>query len=191
MNRILTETIVRHVLANLAVIPSDFVNIDKSKSLMSKEFLLPEKLMFEAEDGGSVRGKVWGCQISVQQQELKMMIGDCTTEEELPEFCLIIQLKDAPAYGVYLVYNDFVGDQVGSEALIACTLDGKAWMQCQTYLQATFLAGMEQMKDIGLAWNKCSNYKEQFNMLLSFIEFHNTVYEVKNEGQEDGSSILK
>jgi hypothetical protein len=191
MNRVLTETIIRHVLANLAVIPSSFVDIDKSKSIMSKEFLLPEKLIFETEEGVELKNKIWGCQISVEQQELKMILGNCTQEEQLPEFALIVQLKNAPAYGLYLVYNDFVGDQIDGEALISCTLDGKAWMECQTFLQATFLAGMEQMKDIGLFWSKCIDYKEQYNMLLSFIQFHSTVYEVKDEGQEDGFSILK
>lgn len=191
MNRVLTETIVRHVMANLAVIPSSFINLDKSKSIMSKEFLLPEKIVFEGEDGSKTQNKIWGCQISVEKQELKMLLGDCTQDKDLPEFSLVVQLKGAPAYGLYLVYNDLVGNQIDSEALISCTLDGKAWMECQTYLQATFLAGMEQMKDIGLGWNKCTDYKEQYDMLLSFIQFHSTVYEVKDERQEDGFSILK
>jgi hypothetical protein len=183
MNRILMEDIVRHILSNLAIIPSSFVDPDKTKSLMSKDYLLPEKISFEAESE-VIKNKVWGCQISVEQQELKFLLGDCTQEKNIPEYCLVVKLKDAPAYGMYLVYNDLVGGQVDSEPLIACTLNGKEWMECQTYLQATFLAGMEQVRDVGLGWSKCTDYKENYELLLSFIQFHNTVYEAKYEGQE-------
>ena len=176
MNRKLMEDIVRHIFANLAVIPSTFVNIDKTKSLMSKDFVLNEMLSFENEDG-IINNKIWGCQISVEQQELKILLGDCSQEKNTPEYCLVVQLKDAPAYGVYLVC-----EPENSEALIACTLNGKEWMECQTYLQATFLAGMEQIRDIGAAWNKCINYKNQYDLMISFIDFHSLVYEAKYEG---------
>jgi len=178
MNKVLMENIVRHVFSNLAVIPSAFVNIDKTKSLMSKEFLLNDTLSFENESG-IVKNKIWGCQISADQQELKILLGDCSQEKQVPEYCLIVQLKDAPAYGIYLICNS-----ENAESLIACTLSGKEWMECQTYLQATFLAGMEQIRDIGLSWNKCSDYKDQYDLMISFIDFHNTVYEAKYEGQE-------
>jgi hypothetical protein len=178
MNKVLMENIVRHVFANLAVIPSAFVNVDKTKSLMSKDFLLNDSLSFENESG-IIRNKIWGCQISTEQQELKILLGDCSPEKQTPEYCLVVQLKDAPAYGIYLVCNS-----EDSEPLIACTLNGKDWMECQTYLQATFLAGMEQIRDVGLSWNKCSDYKNQYDLMVSFIDFHNAVYEAKYEGQE-------
>jgi len=50
MNYVLMEEIVKHVLANLAIMPSDFVNLERTKSLTSKDFLLKEKLNFETED---------------------------------------------------------------------------------------------------------------------------------------------
>lgn len=178
------ENIIRHVMANLAIIPSSFVDPDKTKSLMSKEYLLTEKLSFESEEE-VIKNRIWGCQISLEQQELKFLLGDCSQEKNIPEYCLIVQLKNAPAYGVYLVFNDLVSSQVDSEPLLACTLNGKEWMECQTYLQATFLAGMEQVRDVGLSWNKCTDYKDQYELMLSFIEFHNVVYEAKYEGQED------
>jgi hypothetical protein len=178
MNRTLMENIVRHVFANLAIIPSAFVNIDKTKSLMSKDFVLNDTLSFE---GCVVKNKIWGCQVLAEQQELKILLGDCSQERQTPEYCLVVQLKDAPAYGIYLVCNSNGED---SEPLIACTLNGKEWMECQTYLQATFLAGMEQIRDIGLTWSKCTNYKDQYDLMISFIDFHSAVYEAKYAGQE-------
>jgi hypothetical protein len=72
--------------------------------------------------------------------------------------------------------------EINSEALIACSLDGKAWMECQTYLQATFLAGMEQVRDVGMNWSKCLDYKVHYESLLTFIKFHHTLYEGQYEG---------
>jgi hypothetical protein len=179
MNKFLRETIVKHIFANFAIIPSSFVNLNNSKSLMDKDFILQDKIPFIDINNNLSKNKVWGCQISSEQQEVKILLGDCS-QDNIKEYALIIQLKNAPIYGVYLICDD-----VDSEALIACSLNGKEWLECQTYLQATFLAGMEQIKDVGLAWTKCSNYKDQFEMLLSFIKFHDSVYEEKYERQEN------
>jgi hypothetical protein len=43
---------------------------------------------------------------------------------------------------------------------------------------------MEQIRDIGLTWSKCTNYKDQYDLMISFIDFHSTVYEAKYAGQE-------
>lgn len=176
MNYQLMEDIIRHIFANLAIIPSTFVKIDSTKSLMSKEFILNDVLSFENESG-IIKNKIWGCQISTEQKELKILLGDCSQDKEIKEYCLIVQLKDAPAYGIYLVCT-----KENSEPLIAFSLNNKEWMECQTYLQATFLAGMEQIRDVGLSWNKCTNYKEQYKLMMSFIDFHNSIYEEKYEG---------
>jgi len=187
MNKVLLENIIKHILANLAIIPEPYVNYAKTKSLVSKEFLLPETLSFETESGEIFKNQIWGCQISADQQELKILLGDCSQIKEIPEYCLIVQLKNAPAYGMYLVYPDhtYAAEGMNSEALLACTMDGTDWMICQTYLQATFLAGMEQIKDMGMAWNKCSDYQDQYRLMTSFIKYHHNIYEAKYEGQED------
>lgn len=177
MNRNLLEQIVKHVFANLAIIPSEHVNLNTTKSLKGKEFLLTERMPFVMDDGLQINRHVWGCQLSVEQQEIKMLLADCSLEEDIPEYALLVQLKDNPYYGVYLVCSD----EINSEPMIGCSLNGKDWMECQTYLQATFLAAMEQTRDIGFTWNKCSNYKTHFESLLSFIKFHHSTYEGKDE----------
>lgn len=183
MNFDLREQIIKHILANLVIIPANFISTLKSKSLKSSEYLLDKKLRFNIDDQ-IVERKLWGCQISSEQQELKILLGDCS-QENIPEYCLIVQLKDAPAYGLYLVHNGFSNDPIDSEAMLACSLNGKDWLECNTYLQATFLAGMEQVKEIGLAWSKCTSYDEQYEMMLSFLNFHAMTYGVKDEGQEE------
>lgn len=183
MNYILMEQIVKHILANLAIIPSNIVNLDRTKSLISKDFLLKEKLNFENEEGSPLKNNVWGCQISAEQQEIKILVGDCTQEDNVPEFCLLVQLKDAPAYGLYLLYAP--DSNISAEPMIAVSVNNKDWMECSTYLQATFLAGMEQIRDLGLSWSKCSNYIENYQLMIEFIKFHNNFYEAFYEGKEN------
>src|SRR5271165_958574 len=172
MNPKLTEQICHHILANLGILPSDFLNVAETKSLTDKSFLLPEKISFEIE-GRLVEKNIFGCQVSVtSQKEFKMLLADCTQEKDLPEYVLVAQLKDAPTFGVYLIFNEIIKDaDIDPEAMIAVN-DSKHWMPCTTYLQATFLAGMEQLRDLSFGWSKCKDYQEMYSQLLSFIKFH-------------------
>lgn len=184
MNYVLMEQIIRHVMSNLGVVPSSFVDLNRSKSLRTKEFLLNEKLKFELETG-VVKKDIWGCQINIDHKDMKILLGDCTQQPNLLEFCVVVQLQDAPAYGLYIIYNDLIPELTESEPLLAVTLNSKDWMECNTYLQGTFLAGMEQIRDLALPWTKAAEYSSQYELMLSFIKYHDSFYEVKNEGQEN------
>lgn len=183
MNRKLTEQIVYHIFAHLGVLPSVFVNRETTKSIIDKPFLLPEKISLENDKGEVIRKNIYGCQARVaDSKEFKMLLADCTEDEKFPEYCLLVQLKDAPAFGMYLIYTE--SEEVDPEELIAVSADKEHWMPCSIYLQSTFLAGMEQVRDTGFAWGKCTNYQEQYQQLLSFIKFHHGFYGVSDEGQE-------
>jgi hypothetical protein len=187
MNQKLTEEIVYHILANLGVLPSSFVDQDVTKSVIDKRFLLSDKLSFETEEGDLIHKNVYGCQIQVGGKDLKLLLADCGTSKDLPEYCLLTQLKDAPTFGMFLVYSQLSDDGFDPEAMIAVSVDTRYWVPCSTYLQATYLAGMEQLRDLGFGWTKCTAYQAQYAQLQSFIKFHNNFYGVNHEGQEDGS----
>ncbi len=181
MNQHLTNEIVKHIFANLGVLNADFINMNNSNVLPSKDYLLTDKLVF-GDEGGVTRRNVWGCQISSEQQELKILLGDCSYDASIPEYCLIVQLKDAPIYGLYLCPDN------ENESMIAVSVNGEHWMDCFTFLQATFLAGMEQVRDMGFGWTKASNYKDHLEMMKKFIQYHESIFnyeEVSDEGQKD------
>lgn len=185
MNPKLTEEIAYHILAHLGVLPSTFVNRDLTKSIIDKPYLLSEKISLETENGDVLKKNIYGCQAKIGDvKEIKMMLADCTEDKQWPEYCLLVQLKDAPAFGVYLVYSGQSEEKVDPEVLIAVSPDKEHWMPCSTYLQATFLAGMEQVRDSGFGWGKCTDYQELYKQLLSFIKFHHGFYGVSDEGQE-------
>jgi hypothetical protein len=183
MNHKLTEQIAYHILAHLGVLPATFVNHEFTKSIIDKQYLLSEKISLENENGEVFRKNIYGCQTRVaESKEFKMLLADCTETKEWPEFCLLVQLKDAPTFGIYLLYSGQSQEEVDSEALIAVSPDKEHWMPCSTYLQATFLAGMEQVRDSGFAWNKATEYQELYKQLLTFIKFHHGFYGVADEG---------
>lgn len=175
MNKILMEHIARHILSGLGVVSSTFSH---SQTMISKEFLLDQKLLFKNESGDAVKNPIYGCQINIEQKEFKILLGVCSQDNKIPEYCLVIQFTGNPGYGLYMVCDS----SVESEALIAVTINEKDWMPCSTFLQATFLAAMEQLRDVGLGWNKCTNYQKQYEMLLSMVKFHAAYCEVEDEG---------
>jgi hypothetical protein len=178
MNKQLTNAIAHHIFANLLVVPSDFINMDKSKSLLSKEYLLDKKLVFE-EEGTKFKNNVWGCQIATTEQGFKLILADCTGSDSKNEYCLIVSSDNFPTYGVYLASEDLEDNN----SLISVSVDeGKNWMACKTYLQATFLAGMEQIKELPLNWNKCLDYDKEFKMVTSFLNHREQLSEVGYEG---------
>jgi|SRR5208283_2800769 hypothetical protein len=171
MNKTLLKEIISHVLANFVVIPSDFIDPKLTGSLLDRAYILPEKFCFEADDI-TYENEVWGCQLSALQNEVKVLatkvIAPCETE-----FVMVVQSKDAPVYGLNLCYNAEAGAEV-NDFTLAVSLDGKDWMECATFLQATFLAAMEQVKDLGSMWQKCSEYKSLYDSLISFVKYHDS-----------------
>lgn len=184
MNIQLTESIIKHILSNFLIIPSNNINSVKTNSLLSKNYLLNEKIKSDNEDNTITTNDVYGCQLSIKDKEIKILASNCSIDKNIPEFCLIMQLKDAPIYGIYLVYNEF-DKNISSDPLIACSLDGKSWMPCSTYLQATFLAGMEELKESGLSWSLCSNYEKNFQDMVSFLQYYSDFYEVMYAREEN------
>lgn len=170
MNLFLRECIVKHILANFAIIPSDFVFLDKSKSLQSKEFLLPKTISFTDSNGSSLENRLWGCQASIDKQEVKILLADCSMDKEISEIAILVHLKGQPMYGLYYVNDE------EAEALIAGSINGKEWLECNTYLQATFLAGMEKLKEFGLPWQKLTDYNDLVSHISFFIDFHSKLF---------------
>lgn len=179
MNKRLYQDIVWHIYSNLLIVPSDFIDTRSSNSLLDKSYLLDKKLVFQSAESAGVSKNVWGCQLATGNQKIKILCGDCS-QDDSKEYALLISVKDAPIYGLYSCFN--TNRLIDQEAMIAVSTDGSSWLECNTFLQATFLAGMEQVKELGLSWDKCPDYKEEFNMLKSFIGYHDSVYGVNNEG---------
>lgn len=181
MNKSLTEEIIYHIFSNLGLLPSNFVKQEQTKSLLDKQFLLSEKLSFETDEKETVEKSLYACQVGVNNKALTLILADCTFEKDLPEYCLFVQLQDSPAFCSYLVFNGLTNETTDAEALIGVSSKNQGWIPCTMYLQATFLAGMEQLRDLNFPWGKCANYKTQVKQLSDFIRFHSQYFENGDE----------
>lgn len=180
MNLLLTEQIIRHVFYNFGIIKDMSNYSNHAQSLITNDFILNEKLSFEMEDNSISHNNIWGCQFSIENQEIKIILGDTSQFRHMKEYCLIIHPKNYPMYGLYLS-----PDAVDIQPLIAYTIDnGINWLCCNTYLQATFLAGIEQIKDCLFITQKCVSYETHYKAMLSFIEFHSTIFEDNYEREK-------
>jgi len=177
MNKVLTENIVQHIFANLGLLAASFIDSTHTQSLIAKDFKLQDKKLTFFQDTKEVYKPIYGCQVTVGEKTFKIMVGDCSQDHETPEYCVVVQLTGLPAYGMYMVCDP----HSESEALIAVSVNNKDWMPCSIFLQATLLAAMEQLRDIGMGWNKCTNYQQHYEILISMIKFHNNYYEETNE----------
>src|ERR1700722_18809613 len=105
MNDILTAEIAFHILANLGVLSSNFVNVETTKSLIDKNYLLPEKIIYQQDDQ-TINKNVFGCQVSItNNKDFKLLLADCTMDKNNPEYGLLVQLKGSPTFGVHLIQD--------------------------------------------------------------------------------------
>lgn len=181
MNPFLTKEICKHIFANFGIFKSLLPEISIStKSLNSDEYLLPDKLVFLDENDKDVMKNVWGCQISVGTQNFTVLLADMSVDVD-DTYLLMVHLQHAPAYAVYLEKTD---EYTVNSASINCSTDGNNWMVCTTYLETMFLAGLEQVKELGVSWRKAIDYSEDFDMLKTFIGFNDSLLGDDDEGQE-------
>jgi len=176
MNNQLTQQIVHHIFYNFGVLSQSNV-----PSLLNDNFLLKEKLSLLSENNETLNNNIYGGQVKITPNKyFKLLLVDCLSQDiEYKEYICVLQLDDGPIYGLYLLnYLNNV-----EEALIAGCKD-QHWFLCNIYLQATFLAGMEQLKDINYTWTKCENYQELYQQLLTYVKYYNQYFEALNEGQE-------
>lgn len=173
MSNRLSEEIIKHVLSCFGVVSND---VDKTGlSLNSKDYQLKETILFDT-DEGLVKNKVWGTQFIVEQKMFKVILAD-TSIDKCREYCLLVHLEGLPYYSLYLS-----ADEELSQALIAFSMDGSSWNACSTFLQATFLAAMEQIREGLFLQILCEDYKKEYQSLLDFLKFHGAMFEETYEG---------
>lgn len=179
MNKNLTTQIVNHIFSGFGVVQTNLFDPNVFNSIKSKQYLLNEKLTFIDDEGKELKNNIWGIQLSVENKNFRVLIGDCTTDSEVLQYTGLFHLEDNPFYGISMLYST---GNFSSDPLIAFSLDTKSWMPCNTYLQATFLAGMENIKEIKFNWNKCNNYQKQYEAMLNFVKYYDKFYEGVSEG---------
>ena len=99
--------------------------------------------------------------MTYEDKKIRLLVANCSIDTD-PEYCMIISIDDTPSFGCYLL-----SDQ--SEAIVSYLINDHL-MTASTYLQATFLAGMEQLRETVGEWSKCKDHNDLYESLLLFIK---------------------
>lgn len=174
MNYILQNEIIKHILFNLGI-PQ---NSTARETLINQKFLLEKFIQIQSEDQ-TLNNRLWGCDIVINQQVLKLLLADCSqnlAQEYLSqEYCLIIHFDNCPIYGLYFSFDQNETDNYKSYVAYK-DINSNQWIKCSIFLQATLLAGMEQIKDFLFSCKKCPKYEVEYQALISFINYYVDYY---------------
>lgn len=157
MNPKLTKEIVKHIYNKLGI-GSD---LNKFYSILDNKFLLKDKICLIGEDDNTIENNIWASQLTYDDKKIRILVANCGIEEI--EYCIVVSLEGIPSYGCYLSFDE-------EDSIICYSLSDK-WSNASIYLQANFLAGMEQLKEVVGEWEVCKDVIDLKKNILSFIEY--------------------
>lgn len=158
----LTQEIVKHILSKLGV---GHDNLHTAyNSIMDESFLMEQPIVLIDDNDEEVNNQMWSCKISVEGKDFRLLLADCSTLDE-KEYSLIVALEGSPEYGVYYSITD------PGVCYIGCLLNG-VWVPATVYMQASFLTGMEQIKDLSSPWIRNDRTDDLFEKLAKFVTHH-------------------
>jgi len=155
MNKSLEEEIVNHILKNFGFNNKLIHNylIDNNHLLMSDMDLFEDN---------EYKSPLWGLSATISDIKFNIFHGMiCDVDGNIS--IIIVNIDNLPTYGIY----------DGEEKLIYCKTLESDWMKCSTYLQGTFLAGMEQVKELGIVYDTANIHDfdmQSFKNLLRIID---------------------
>lgn len=135
MNSNLEKEIVKHIYNNFGI-DSDV------KSIINNNFLLKQ---FQLYEDSNYQNKIWGINLNILNQSFNINLIDISEFAEEKSYLLFINVENLTTYALY--YNKYYDEY-------NIFVKSPTWTDCSTYLQSTFLSGMEQIREIGFYPNK-------------------------------------
>lgn len=156
----LTNHIIKHIYNNLGLNR----DLKMPVSIKNYSFLLEETIDFN-DESGDLSAQVWGAQIEIENAKFKIIVTDLS--EYFTEHAMLVKLDGCPTYACYLS-EDLLTLQFGD---ISFSLKEGQWLKSSIGIQATFLAGMENLRDVTGQWSNLKNTENLVNELKSYIKY--------------------
>lgn len=154
----LTNSIVEHILTNLGF-------MDQRTHSLLAEPLKTDTYIAVQEEEQEIRYPVYACETHITQTKIVMagvIFSDNTNSTNPSDMAVIVNIEDCPTYGCYLSQG---------EGIIAFTIKDNTWMEANTFLSATFLAGMENLRDVVQPYTQCQDIKPMHQALITFLKY--------------------
>lgn len=159
----LTDCIVNHVFDNLGI------TLLTKTSFRSPLFKLQDSIEYDDEN----HALLYGAEIKIENSMFRMLLADFSEDETYSEYAMVMKLEGCPSYGCYLRVDGATGDP--EDGLICFSNKSNVWFKSNVGIQATFLAGMENLRDVNATWNKLSKTTDLIEELKSFFEYQNDI----------------
>lgn len=160
----LTNHIIKHVYNNLGLNR----DLKMPVSLKNYSFLLEETIDFN-DESGDLSAQVWGAQIEIENAKFKIVVTDLS--EDFIEHAMLIKLDGCPTYACYLSEDPDDSSATLQFGDISFSLKEDQWLKSSIGIQATFLAGMENLRDITGQWSALKQTKYIVEELKSYIKY--------------------
>lgn len=156
----LTDHIVEHIFTNLGMI-----NV-KQNSIFLPELIIEPKITFE-ENGKEQHHDVFVCEGAINQAKMIIAAAKIENEDHTQELLAVISLENSPTYGCRLSLNE----KSINDGVIVFQIKDKTWLEANIFIQASFLAGMEQLRDLSATFTICSQTESIYQHLLTLIKY--------------------
>jgi len=158
----LTHEIAAYILEGFGI------NSNK-KSIKTDEYKTSSVIKFEYKDN-IIERNIYSIKSIADDREIKIYFLDISSSD-VEEYAFIIGIDKLPIYGIYF-YEE--GDDIRSS--ICTSADKQNWLECNIFLQATFLAGMESIKELNFVWKWDKNdlSEQEKELVFSFIDHYNS-----------------
>jgi len=161
----LTHEIVKHIFTKLGIVNDQLHQV--YSSVKDHDFLLDQKINLLDEDDHEFSKNLWSCKLRIEDKDFRILLADCSLDDDVQEYALLISLQDSPEYGCY--FSSTVEDSS------ICSFLNDNWVESPIYVQAAFLAGMEQIKDLSSPWIYNDRIDDLYVKLIAFIKYHDEV----------------
>jgi hypothetical protein len=149
----LRDHIIYYIVTNL-------LDIKKEHFKLNKDF------EFVNLHGAQSAAPVWAIEGKLGSNNFQITLSELMVSEDCQEYFLLSKFEDSPTYCSYLC----VEDNEPTQSNLCYSPKPDVWIPTNVYLQATYLAGMESLRDVLVEWNSLSNSSEIFTDLLSFYQ---------------------
>jgi hypothetical protein len=186
----LTTAILEHIFTNLGVFGG------YKASITDKAFKLPETIPYEIETGKdeakeTKNALIYACRSNLSGKKIDLIFSRFYQWNGIEDHdaYLLVRLEGSPAYGCFLdveMTKINYNDPLSSDGFLGVQFKEKTWMEATPFLKATFLAGMEQMREMTTQFEKNDKPEEMIELLKEFIGFYDTITETTNNEGNTG-----
>ena len=163
---ILTNAILEYIFLNLGMMD------ERNNSILSSKLLTDKTITFD-DAGKEQQYHVYACQTSIGQSKITMAGTKLNYDDNTKDMVVVVKMEDCPIYGCYISQNN----KTVEDGIIAFSIKNNVWLSASVFIQASFLAGMEQLKDVIIPFDVCNKPQEIYDILVSFLKYRDTLNE--------------